>query len=463
MILDPADLKHVGEELNRAAQTAEDLLLFYYSGHGLIATRRHDLYLSLASTDYDNIPSSAVPFDFVRDTFLASPAKNRVIILDCCFSGRAIDRTLSPGTEEDTALQQIPVSGTYTITSTSGNKVARSGEGHRNTVFTELLLHAVRNGIPGERSLLSFGAVFREIVRTARADGQPVPESSGTGTSAEGLALAPNRSHPQYSSRATAPTDTPPSPQHEDSARPHKKPHPDLGLSVTTRRDSGWLIIETIGDIDVYTAPLLRSKIIESAQSAPAAIMIDLSEADTLDSTGLGVLAGALKRFHSAGIPLRLVIENNEHIERIFRITGLEIIFSIYPSLQDACSRPILPEYLEFGITGISKRRHRGRRPPIDAYTKEDLQILVRWIDGDGKGRSHQEMQREMADILGFHKCGARIRAAFDEAIAAERGERILNAPLNGAATAPARTRNSGPPGELHSPQSTEEKSTTEA
>jgi uncharacterized caspase-like protein len=105
-----ASVAEVGDLLTRGAAEAEDLLLFYYSGHGLLGTRSHELYLSLAATRLDSVGFTALPFAAVRDACMDSGAESRVVILDSCFSGRAIGATLGADNE---VLAQVEVAGTY--------------------------------------------------------------------------------------------------------------------------------------------------------------------------------------------------------------------------------------------------------------------------------------------------------------------------------------------------------------
>jgi hypothetical protein len=104
-----AGVAEVGDLLVQAASEAEDLLLFYYSGHGLLGTRSHELYLSVAATRLGRVPFTALPFAAVRDACLESRAASRVVILDSCFSGRAIGETLGA---DDEILGQVEVKGT---------------------------------------------------------------------------------------------------------------------------------------------------------------------------------------------------------------------------------------------------------------------------------------------------------------------------------------------------------------
>jgi uncharacterized caspase-like protein len=94
----------------------------YFAGHGLTGPRRHELYLSLADTDPDELRVSALPFEWLREIFLDSPATNRVLILDCCYSGCAVTGFMTSSTE--VILCQTEIDGTYTIASTAADTLA---------------------------------------------------------------------------------------------------------------------------------------------------------------------------------------------------------------------------------------------------------------------------------------------------------------------------------------------------
>jgi anti-sigma B factor antagonist len=69
-----------------------------------------------------------------------------------------------------------------------------------------------------------------------------------------------------------------------------------VDLSLETRHEDGHTIIEVGGEIDVYTAPKLRDKITELVGNGVYDIIVDMEAVEFLDSTGLGVLVGGLKK-----------------------------------------------------------------------------------------------------------------------------------------------------------------------
>ncbi len=107
----------------------------------------------------------------------------------------------------------------------------------------------------------------------------------------------------------------------------------DLDLNVRKEGDHTVLLVR--GEIDVYTAPKLREKLIELVSEGSYHLVVDLEQVDFLDSTGLGVLVGGLKRVRNHDGSLQLVC-TQEKILKIFRITGLTKVFPIHASVKDA-------------------------------------------------------------------------------------------------------------------------------
>ena len=97
----------------------------------------------------------------------------------------------------------------------------------------------------------------------------------------------------------------------------------------------GCAVLQVTGEVDVYTAPMLREQIRELAATGVVHLIADLGRVDFLDSTGLGALVGGLRRLRQAGGSLALVI-STPRILRIFQITGLTRAFPIHRSVTDA-------------------------------------------------------------------------------------------------------------------------------
>lgn len=107
----------------------------------------------------------------------------------------------------------------------------------------------------------------------------------------------------------------------------------DLGLDVTEQ--GGSTVLAVRGEVDVYTAPRLREKLVELVAQGKHQIVVDLEAVDFLDSTGLGVLVGGLKRLRSHDGDLVLVCTQHR-ILKVFEITGLTKVFAIHDSVAAA-------------------------------------------------------------------------------------------------------------------------------
>ena len=108
-----------------------------------------------------------------------------------------------------------------------------------------------------------------------------------------------------------------------------------MDLSLQPREVDSRTIVSVGGEIDVYTAPKLRDKITELVGNGNYNLVIDMEKVDFLDSTGLGVLVGGLKKVRAHDGSMRLIC-NQERLLKIFRITGLAKVFAIHGSQADA-------------------------------------------------------------------------------------------------------------------------------
>ena len=108
-----------------------------------------------------------------------------------------------------------------------------------------------------------------------------------------------------------------------------------MDLTLATHEVGETTVVAVGGEIDVYTAPKLRDKITELVGAGVYDIVIDLEAVEFLDSTGLGVIVGGLKKVRAHNGSLRLVC-TQDRLLKIFRITGLAKVFDIHQSAEAA-------------------------------------------------------------------------------------------------------------------------------
>ncbi len=97
-------------------------------------------------------------------------------------------------------------------------------------------------------------------------------------------------------------------------------------------------VIALSGEVDLYTAPEFKQQLLEVVGQGGMDVVIDFSETTFIDSTTLGVLVGGVKRLRPNGGQLSLVC-SDRNITKIFEITGLDKVFPIYGSRDEAVAQ----------------------------------------------------------------------------------------------------------------------------
>src|SRR5881392_349043 len=106
----------------------------------------------------------------------------------------------------------------------------------------------------------------------------------------------------------------------------------------TEQLDDHSYVISLVGEGDMYTAPELKQQLLEVIGQGGKEIVVDFSGTTFIDSPTLGVLVGGVKRLRSNGGQLSLVC-SDRNITKIFEITGLDRVFTIYPTRDEAVSK----------------------------------------------------------------------------------------------------------------------------
>jgi len=94
-------------------------------------------------------------------------------------------------------------------------------------------------------------------------------------------------------------------------------------------------LIQVDGELDMYTAPQLKSALQEAIDQGQKHLVIDLTRVGFLDSTSLGVLVGGLRRVRSEEGEMSLVVDHPQ-LEKMFRITGFDGVFRIHRTVDEA-------------------------------------------------------------------------------------------------------------------------------
>ena len=106
----------------------------------------------------------------------------------------------------------------------------------------------------------------------------------------------------------------------------------------TEQLDSDSYVISLAGEVDLYTAPEFKQQLLEVIGQGGKDVVVDFTDTTFIDSTTLGVLVGGVKRLRTNDGQLSLVC-SDRNITKIFEITGLDRVFSIYPTREDAVAK----------------------------------------------------------------------------------------------------------------------------
>ena len=94
-------------------------------------------------------------------------------------------------------------------------------------------------------------------------------------------------------------------------------------------------VVAVTGEIDLFTAPEFKQRVMAPIAAGVERVVVDLMETTFIDSSSLGVLIGAHRRLKTRGGRL-IVACSNDTIVKTFRITGLDGVFTLVASVEDA-------------------------------------------------------------------------------------------------------------------------------
>jgi len=168
-IVDEPEASSILTKVDIAAKAATDTLIIYYTGHGLYGDQHAALYLTSKNTVSDTKPS-AINIDEIKKSMRASRATKRILILDCCYSGRAFDGGMNDTRDDFTSA--IDLSGTYGIAAVPGDRKAWAPPGANLTKFTQVLVDVLDKGLDSSKTILTLDDVFLAVREKVGRDAQ---------------------------------------------------------------------------------------------------------------------------------------------------------------------------------------------------------------------------------------------------------------------------------------------------
>lgn len=201
VIAEPQRAHEVLDAVWQHAQEATDTLLFYFAGHGLI-DGRGELFLGLPASRH-GLSHTGIPYQSLREIMIGGHARRYVLILDCCFSGRALG--LMSGTDE--LIDTAQIEGSYLMAAAGENVTALAPPGETHTAFTGELLACLATGVPDGPPELDLEAVYHDVRRRLASKGRPLPQQRGR-NSASSLVMVRNVAYRPSAHRSSpAPVD----------------------------------------------------------------------------------------------------------------------------------------------------------------------------------------------------------------------------------------------------------------
>jgi anti-sigma B factor antagonist len=106
-------------------------------------------------------------------------------------------------------------------------------------------------------------------------------------------------------------------------------------IIVRAHIEGDWTVLTVAGELDVVGAPEVRQAVMDAVKDGRCCLVLDLSGVDFIDSFGIGVLVGALKRVRLLDGDLMMVVPE-PRVRRVLEVCDLDRVFTLHRSLADA-------------------------------------------------------------------------------------------------------------------------------
>lgn len=110
--------------------------------------------------------------------------------------------------------------------------------------------------------------------------------------------------------------------------------------ATAAQLDDGVRVVAVRGELDLSTASDLESPLEDAVASGDAAVLIDLSDCEFIDSTGIAMIVRAWQRLDrdadGEGDGKVMICSDNDQVRRVLEITGLELSIPIHSSRDEA-------------------------------------------------------------------------------------------------------------------------------
>lgn len=148
----------------------DELVVLYLSGHGAYDREDGQLYYVTTDTKADRIQQTALEASFVTDQLEKCSARRKVLLLDCCFSGSAVQGFRSKGASQSATAPVVEAGGVHVITASQHWEQAFTTDADQPSQFTRAIVEGLHTGqadLDGDGQV-SANDLFRHISRDLR-------------------------------------------------------------------------------------------------------------------------------------------------------------------------------------------------------------------------------------------------------------------------------------------------------
>jgi anti-sigma B factor antagonist len=97
------------------------------------------------------------------------------------------------------------------------------------------------------------------------------------------------------------------------------------------------------GEVDFEVSPQLKARMMRAIKAGRRRLVLDLSDVTFIDSTAIGVIAGAVEKLDEAGGGSLAIVCTHEKVMQIFEITGLDSVITVHPTREEALAALAIP------------------------------------------------------------------------------------------------------------------------
>jgi hypothetical protein len=190
-VLNPPSRDDALDVIHEAASEAQDTIFVYFAGHGLLERSNSALHLALPRASATRLHRALRYDDVRREITRTCQARSKVVVLDCCFSGQAMDGFMAAAPD---MADQARIEGTYLMTASAKTALALAEPGEQYTAFTGELVRAIEQGLPDGPALLDMGTLYSQVRASLLAKGRPEPQERAR-NDGRSIALVRNQWH----------------------------------------------------------------------------------------------------------------------------------------------------------------------------------------------------------------------------------------------------------------------------